>query len=1139
MDTSYKNQPQGVAYINYRNPISNGIAHLWATNIKGITRIHDSVGSRDGIFNPAISGPNYSGCIWVQASTGFVLKLDDTGTGAGASVVLGGGAGSGRCAAPKSGSNFSVFARINVANFSSGIPQMIYSSDTATAIELRLGDSGRLEIVWKNASLILTGSIVPLNKDVTVGVTYNGTDIKLYLDGKLDAQGNFYSPFAVDAQYYIGLPGIGSNLFNGSTLSYLAIWNRVLTLSEVLSLHTKGIYQLYKKRQYKVRSLTGSLEVYRPNSDIVVSGWKSTDSNYYTAINETVYNDATYITSPTIPGNNIYSIVFGLSSPLSPGNYTISVRLKSVTNTDLRVVLLDNSNAIVGISTWQKTANNYALYSLPATCTATATRVRVEVRNTIVEESTVSVPTTQYSYTLSAYAPTGVITPYSATVLPLIGTVPSGSTLRSTTDTTLRSSILSTYNDGSAAVIVVSGSKPFISGNSTITLETSQAVDTPLNTSAIDAVIASISIAFGGSYGTTSITNFSSPERIWWANERTICARYRIAPPSPGATSLEAVIDIQAYAGQAFVEITVENCKLSTTTPTKPATATTSSIVATVNGSIIKTITLPTRGTRLVGTAITPIGEWTTMGWAFTTPASPALNDSYLVYQGASGLFASYAWNLAIWNGSTWIFTAPTLGRVASIPNDWPYIWNGTSYDLAFTGNFEAFRAAQTSFWVGASDPGIRVTQLHTELQKHPLLFKCDRSSSVDMSIYAADTYTPFKPTRHRAYYMGAGGDYDSIGPLPLWGARALQSGDYRAWKAVEASDLSVLGYAVNYRSSITGLVPTFDETNGYSMNGSNNIWPENKNNSEAMQWKDSHHPATGLMGFLSRPSPTFIELAQKVALWNGMWSNFQGGGVPFDSGVFGTAYQQRSKAWDMRSLGHATFLTPNVLPWKAAGVTSIRKNFEYLDLYRLDSKAKLNITWASRPDFVESTYTVSTPNVTNVPGWQYHYMVTEWCKIASAKLVATSNQAAVDAAADWMALQPIRWVNEQPSGSWRYIPYATIIGRIGDSDTTLNSFSTWGLQRADFITDTPPSISGSWFAATDTTNNLYSLYAADNIGKFGYPAYYWAALVSAIERNVPGAQLAWSTVQAKVSNLETWRSGFAEDPRWGCVPRT
>jgi len=40
------------------------------------------------------------------------------------------------------------------------------------------------------------------------------------------------------------------------------------------------------------------------------------------------------------------------------------------------------------------------------------------------------------------------------------------------------------------------------------------------------------------------------------------------------------------------------------------------------------------------------------------------------------------------------------------------------------------------------------------------------------------------------------------------------------------------------------------------------------------------------------------------------------------------------------------------------------------------------------------------------------------------------------------------------------------------------------------------------------------------------------------VERRVPGSAAAWTTVTSNLTNLDVWRNGFANDPRWGAVPR-
>jgi hypothetical protein len=343
----------------------------------------------------------------------------------------------------------------------------------------------------------------------------------------------------------------------------------------------------------------------------------------------------------------------------------------------------------------------------------------------------------------------------------------------------------------------------------------------------------------------------------------------------------------------------------------------------------------------------------------------------------------------------------------------------------------------------------------------------------------------------------------------------------------VEVSALSVLGYNVNYRDSQTGLVPTFTQLVGRSQQSN---WPITANATDTMRWSASHHPAAGLMAFICRPSPVFIEIAQKIAVWNGTWSNYG----PVTTGVFGRPYQIRGKAWCLRSLAHAIFLTPSTLPWRAAAQTSLAQNIQHLRAWDADPKDKLNVMWESSPTTPESTFT-TVPAFT-VPLWQHHYLVTEVHKIASARLLSGADQSAAEALANWAALQPVRWVNEQPNGGWRYINYGDAIGR---NTSTIDMMDTWAQQRAWWMTDAPPSVSGPWMSIGSPSSKTYASAGVDGAAGAFYPSYFWAALVAAVDRNVPGALQAWNTVNSNITGLEAWRAAFASDPRWGAAPQT
>lgn len=661
---------------------------------------------------------------------------------------------------------------------------------------------------------------------------------------------------------------------------------------------------------------------------------------------------------------------------------------------------------------------------------------------------------------LSVRAGTAGTYPYSATVLPLVGVVPFGSQVGSTDDASMRSSILSTHSDGSAAVVVVAGS---------ITVTTNQSRSLALNvaaggagaaltTSAISALVSNVSVAFGATYGTASISSFTTPERTWWSNNQVICARYRVAAPF-GGTSLEAVIDIHAYSGRALVEVVVENCRMSSASPTKPVAASYTSAVVSVNGSTLATV------------------------------------------NGNGGPEGSHA-ALRSWYASTWI----------------------------------------------GGDPGLRVTQLYTDLQQHPLLFKCARANTADMSVYT-DVYTPWATLRQRATNMGGTGDSPSLGSLPLWESHFLASGDYRAAKATEANALAILGYNVNYRDSTTGLVPEQTQLVGKAQGGSTQNWPRQQpgGGSGAMEWEAAHQPAAGLMAFICRPSPVYIELAQKICVWNATWSGEAGniagwpgsGGEVWGNtdytGVFGNPFQFRARAWSMRALAHATFLSPDGSAWKAGGKYWLDRNRFYLSAWTTDSKALLNFMWESGPTDVEDIEKGANAGF-QAAVWEYHWLICELHKIASMGLLTGSQQTAFNALADWCALQPVRWVNEQANGGWRYISYETTTGR---SETALDSLSTWGAMRAWKITDQPPSVAGGFF--TDIEQTTYAAWAgpvAPGVSRLNYPDNWWQAFVAAMERQVTGYQSAWVTVQNNLTGLSAWLDYFSTDPRQGAYPK-
>jgi hypothetical protein len=649
--------------------------------------------------------------------------------------------------------------------------------------------------------------------------------------------------------------------------------------------------------------------------------------------------------------------------------------------------------------------------------------------------------------------------PYLATAYPHEGAVPSGQTLESPDDPSLAASVLSRWPDGSAAVVVIAGEAAVnASASRTLALRAVAKSATPLTAARVGQLVTSIAVN-AGAVGSASLTTFASPEKVWWANERVICCRYRLPVGNAG---LEAVIDVHAFASnRALVEVVVENGKVNSASPAAPTSKSYTGATVSVNGQVIATVSNPVQG----------------------------------IFGGAP-FYAAQA--------------------------------------------HEAFRAWHCATWVGG-DPGTEVTHDTGSMQWHPLLFRVDQPTNQNMATrYGAEAYRPWATGRHRAAGMGAGGDHDSIGALPQWDTHYLQTGDRNARRAVIANALAALSFNINYRDSATGLVPTFDQTAGRTRNSG--TWPETRSDPG---WEVAHHPAEGLMAFLCHPSPAFIELAQKIAVWNGTWSD--------GNATFGMFFQTRGRAWCVRSLAHALFLTPSTDPWRSAAQGALGRNVAVLDAFRTSANNPLGVIWDGSPteclDMSSSTIGFQQSI------WQHHWIATELHKIAAAKLLTGANQSALNTLADWACSHPVRYINESAAGEWRYLRYKTTIGRQNYDGSngslwgggiytgpTPSSLSTWREQHAWFMTDGPPPRSGPWMVNDSGFERTYSspAYQVDAVAHEGvnYVTHFWAVLCMAVERNVPGADAAWATVLANVTNLAAWRRGFAADPRQGTFPR-
>ena len=657
--------------------------------------------------------------------------------------------------------------------------------------------------------------------------------------------------------------------------------------------------------------------------------------------------------------------------------------------------------------------------------------------------------------TLTLHASLSGTQPYFAAVYPLEGAVTSNQTVESADDPSLRTSVLSRWPDGSASVIVVAGEITVTAGSRTVLrLRPGNATGVPLSPARIGQMVSQVSIS-SDSFGNVLLSDFSKPHKIWWANERLICCRYRVPMGSDG--TLEALIDIHAFSSNhALVEIVVENGKLNSgsATPSAPTSKSYTAAV-TVNGSTVSTV---------------------------TSSSAPG-------------------------------------------------------------GVHQPFRAWYASTWING-DPGVTVTHDAFAMQAHPMLHKVWKAGKSKVA-YATDAYRPWTAGRWPKFEMDAGGDSPQIGSLTKWDSDYLQTGDTNARNGVIVNALSLLSFNLNYRDSTTGLVPSADQTQGKRMAGQAN-WPATyrepqQHTRNPLAWEVSHHGAAGLIAFLCHPSPVVIEIAQKIAAFNGanMSTNW----------VHGVAnYQRRGVAWCVRSLAHAIFLTPDsfatgeINSWKQPAKNALYRNVQYWTATRAMPNPKGNCPLG----FVLEYGVDSGPDqVPTSPGMQRstiedEYFITEVCKVANAKLLRGAQQAELNVTADAACQFPIRFVNESINCEFRAIGASRLTV---SSNPTLFVESNWAAVQAFQFPGNPPPGPGKWLSGRGVAN--YSALTPEDSsivsGTTSYGSQFWSAFAMAVERNVSGASSAWDKVVTNggITNLSTWADGFADDPRHGFYPRT
>jgi hypothetical protein len=671
--------------------------------------------------------------------------------------------------------------------------------------------------------------------------------------------------------------------------------------------------------------------------------------------------------------------------------------------------------------------------------------------------------------TLTLHPTSTATLPYHATVYLCEGVVPSGQILVSPNDANLRGSVLSSYADGSAQVMVVAGETAVTNGvTKAINLRPGAPSGTALTAARIDAIVSSIVVNFGG--GDQTLSDFTLPLRTWWANPATICCRYVLGC---GLGTMKAIIDIHAFkagvSDRAFVEVVIENGEVDADlgTVTGPSTQTYTNATVKVNGATIATV------------------------------------------------------------------SSPTASMVA--PNS---IKNGV-----YLGGHEMFRAWYCSTWVGL-DPGMDVTHDTAYLQAHPWFWKQGIANNENMATKYAqsyDTYVPWATCRLRTPGMDAGGGDQEIGPLTTTNSDYIITGSKFAARASIATALGRHSVVFGWRHD-DGVVPTPAQAAG--KNTSLGTWPATPGNNDVQpRWgaDGSHVPASTLVPFLCRPSPCFIELAQKEAIWHHTNFSSTDGSHRYD--------QLRARAWRIRNYAMAAYLTPDV----DATTKAAWRNVVRLESLRVKTMLDqpwntLDALWEYHPDPTGSgSWNDQSGSRPNYQGsfFQHIYVASMYHAVDRAKVLVGADATDFATLADRTCAFLTRWVTDAVSYEWRALPYQPTIGVLQPDYLSLN-MATLGanapaITRAE-MSGTVPNAPGPWKYLGPGDFN-YDTLGSELDGPAGYSGLFFYALCAAVERDSEGAAEAWTAIYGTsgnggITNFAAWYDGYASYSLYNRWPR-
>jgi len=501
------------------------------------------------------------------------------------------------------------------------------------------------------------------------------------------------------------------------------------------------------------------------------------------------------------------------------------------------------------------------------------------------------------------------------------------------------------------------------------------------------------------------------------------------------------------------------------------------------------------------------------------------------------------------------------------IENDWAYtpqqmltynatITSGTGSGSSFTySNLQQYpytRWHQVLWWNG-SDPDLYVQQDTQYIQSTGAVSRYEVLQPDDA--FLSKQIQSCAPLQNcdQTQSMAQTGAQPSIGPLPRWTSTYIIDPDYRAYNWMLADDDAAGAYSFHYRDQATvlpleitnhpyvtiadwgyaksvanknpgtfgkDLLPCSQCTNGYYGVQNPNVFDI------------AHHPSIGYVAYLVTGDYYYLQELQYVGSYIELWQNEE-----YRNYAQGTIYlgipQTRGKAWSLRSLGDAAYITPDVDPLKAYFNTMITNSITDIN-QRLTNNPNANNLGIVANEF---PYSVNGGSSNAINSWEEDFF--DW----AAGHLNEQGFAGASSLLDWVAKYPIGlmtdWTNN-PTLGYCWLLASTYSFQIMDSNgAMLPNFTS--LYQTNFPTlvglscNTQPMLN----ALDNLTGGTFQIGEMEGYpdSATGFPSNLQIGLAMAADTNLPNAQQAWQIFQSR-SVQPSGSTSYNDYPNFAVLPR-